>query len=92
MMSQALDNRLPSLESGQEYAPRNTVRDEDWEEYEKGGGELGAVIRRQARRAAPYTRTAQRTGTTPTDITDFDTDDTDDEQDVAELHVNLDFL
>jgi hypothetical protein len=46
MMSQALDNRLPSLERGQEYAPWNTFRDEDWEEYEKG--ELGADIRRQA--------------------------------------------
>lgn len=85
-MSQALDNRLPSLESGQEYAPRYTFRDEVWEEYEKG--ELEAVIRRQARRAAPYTPTAQRAGTTPTDITDFDTD----EQEVAESHVNLDFL
>jgi len=52
MMSQALDNRLPSLKNGQEYAPRNTFRDEDWEEYEKG--ELGADIRRQARRAVPY--------------------------------------
>ena len=46
MMSQALDNRLPPVESGQEYAPRNTFRDEDWEGDDKG--ELGAVIHRQA--------------------------------------------
>ena len=31
MMSRALDNRLPPLESELEYAPRNTFRDEDWE-------------------------------------------------------------
>ena len=75
MMSQALDNRLPPLESGQEYAPRNTFRDEDWEGDDKG--ELGAVIHRQARRAAPYTRTDQKViatarRTPPTDITDLD--------------------
>ena len=31
MMSRALDNRLPPLESELEYAPRNTFRDEDGE-------------------------------------------------------------
>jgi hypothetical protein len=92
MISQALDNRLPPLESGQEYAPRNTFRDEDWEGDDKG--EVEAVIHRQERRAAPYTQTVQKyiataRRTPPTDITDFDTD----EQDVAESsYVNLDFL
>jgi hypothetical protein len=96
MMSQALDNRLPPLESGQEYAPRNTFRDEDWEADDKGG--LAAVIHRPARRAASYTRANQKDiataqGSPPTDITDFDTDDQDAAESTMSSHaVNLDFL
>ena len=99
MMSRALDNRSPPLESGLEYSPHipNTFRDEDWGEDDRGEqrgdekGELGVVIDRQARRAMSYTpATARRTPLT--DITDLDTD----EQDVAEStmssHINLDFL
>jgi hypothetical protein len=99
MMSRALDNRLPPPESGLEHAPWNTFGDEDWEEDDKG--ELGAVMRSQARRASPYTRpnqkdtavTARRAESPPTDITDLNT-----EQDVAEsimsshVNLNLDFL
>lgn len=54
MMSRALDDRLPPTVSGLEYTPWYTFRDENGVEDDKG--ELGAVIRRQARRAAPHTR------------------------------------
>lgn len=58
MMSQALDNRLPPLKSGQEYAPWNTFWDEDLEGDDKG--ELGAVIHHQVWRAVTYTQTDQK--------------------------------
>ena len=81
-MSRALEDRLPPTESGLEYAPRNTFRDEDWVEDDKG--ELGTVIRRQARRATPYIRprgdvpaTVHRADSPLTDITYSDNSDTD---------------
>jgi hypothetical protein len=85
-MSQALGDRLPPPESGLEYAPRNTFRDEDWVEGDKG--EHGASICRQARRATPYTQpnrgdvpvTARHAESPPTDITHSDTDGSDVEE------------
>lgn len=82
MMSRALDDRFPLTESGLEYTPWNTFRNEDWAEDDKG--ELGAVIRRQARRVTPYTRpprdtpvTARRAKSPLTDVTDSENSDTD---------------
>lgn len=84
MISRALDDRLPPTERGLEYATWNTLRDEDWVEDDKG--ELGAVIRRPARRATPNTRprgdvpvTARRAKSSEslTDVTDSESSETD---------------
>ena len=100
-MSRALDNRLPPLESGLEYAPRKKFRDEGWEgddEGELGGddkGELGAVIQR---RATLYTRPNRKDVAVtsrcapPTDIMDLDTDEKDAAESTKSPYENLDFL
>jgi hypothetical protein len=87
-MSRALDDRLPPTVSGLEYTPWYTFRDENGVEDDKG--ELGAVIRRQARRATPHTRargnmpvTAHRAESPPIDIMDSDTDGSDIEASTA---------